>query len=315
MFSNEEMTRYKRQFIIDDWGIGGQQNLKDTTVFVAGAGGSGSPIITQLALLGVGCIRICDFDEVDLSNLNRQFLHCVSDETRIGVNKAVSAMQTVNNINPNVKVEIFTDRITEDNIDEMVGDAMILFDSVDKIDVKFILSKCAMRKKIPHLFYGMMDINAFACIFYPPKTPCFHCLFDFEKVQEIQSIEEELKTNAETATDTPVCCPPVLTSAGFIMTEAIKILLDLGEPAYNQFFLFLHKGIESGKNSGYLGMRYWMSEYFYDLALEQGFDLDDCWRNEYVEALKLSPDLNCKHCSELHHTQTEMNDLDVDFDF
>lgn len=314
MLSNEELLRYKRQLSIDGWGEKAQEKLKTTKVFVAGAGGSGSPIITQLALLGVGCIRICDFDDVELSNLNRQFLHCVSEDSRIGVNKAVSAKKTVMNINPNVKVEIFTDKINDENIDEMVGDSTILFDSVDKIDVKFMLSKCAIRKKIPHLFYGMMDINAFMCIFYPPKTPCFHCLFDFDKVQEINSISNELQPNLKAST--PVCCPPVLTSAGFAVTESLKILLDLAEPAYNKFFFFLQKSSEKGGTvSGYQGMRYWMAKYFYDMALSQGFDLDTLWRNNYVEEIELSPDSNCKHCAGLHKSKIDTNIVDVDFKF
>ena len=313
MLGKDEQMRYTRQLLIDGWGEKSQEILKNTTVFVAGAGGSGSPILTQLALLGVGHIKICDFDSVELSNLNRQFIHCVSNESRIGINKAISAKQTVQNINPNIKVEIFTDMINDENIDAMVGDAQILFDSVDKIDVKFTLSKCAIRKKIPHLFYGMMDINSFACIFYPPKTPCFHCLYDFNKVQEIKSIISMAQGNR---TATPVCCPPVLTSTSFIMTEVLKMLLGLGEPAYNTFFLFLQKASKrTGEIGGYQGMRYWMSQHFYDTAMSQGFDLDTCWRGNIIETLSIAPNPDCEYCKDLHQSKTDINQLDVEFDF
>lgn len=313
MFSRDEITRYSRQLLIDEWGDKSQQILKNTTVFVAGAGGSGSPILTQLALLGVGHIRVCDFDTVDLSNLNRQFIHTVTKESKLGINKAVSAKQTIHNINPHIKVEVFEEKINDKNIDDLVGESTMLFDSVDKIDVKFILSKCAMRKKIPHLFYGMMDINGFAGVFYPPKTACFHCLFDFKKVQEISNIT---KDNKASRTATPVCCPPVFMTAGFIMTEALKILLGIGEVAYNEFFLFLQKGSEKGaETTGYRGMRYWMSRYFYDISLTQGFDLDKCWRGNMLETLKISSDPDCKYCSSVHKNIYNINEMDADFDF
>ncbi len=83
--SREEEIRYGRQMLLKQWGASSQEKLKGVTAFAAGAGGSGSALIMQLALVGFGVIRVCDFDAVELSNLNRQCLH---DESRIGVNKA-----------------------------------------------------------------------------------------------------------------------------------------------------------------------------------------------------------------------------------
>lgn len=296
MLTQEELTRYTRQIALEGWGVETQEKLKKMTVFVAGAGGSGSPIITQLALLGVGQIRICDFDVVDWSNLNRQFLHCVSNESRIGVNKAISAQKTVANINPFVEVEVFTTRITDDNIDEMIGDASIIFDSVDNITTKFVLSRAALRKNIPHLYYGMMDVNSFMCIFFPPQTPCFHCLHDNEKVLEMMSLAELTGGNTKKGV-TPVCCPPVFASAGFAVTEALKILLGIGEPAYNQYFLFLQKGnAQINESDGFLGMRFWITEFFETISAEQGFDWDEAWRGNYVEVLELRRNPECIYC-------------------
>ncbi|MCP4151338.1 MAG: hypothetical protein GY757_26580, partial [bacterium] len=118
--SPEEKIRYKRQLKLKGWGIEAQETLKRTTVFVGGAGGSGSPTILQLALAGVGTIIVCDFDEVELSNLNRQFLH---NESRIGMNKALSAKKTIEEINPHVNVIACTEPVTRDNVYEMVGDS------------------------------------------------------------------------------------------------------------------------------------------------------------------------------------------------
>ncbi|UCH92445.1 MAG: ThiF family adenylyltransferase, partial [Candidatus Aminicenantes bacterium] len=116
--SESEKTRYQRQLMLQDWGIGSQERLKSTAVFAAGAGGSGSALLQQLALIGIGTIIVCDHDEVELSNLNRQILH---DESRIGMNKALSAKKTLNKINPHVQVIAYPGKITRENITELAG--------------------------------------------------------------------------------------------------------------------------------------------------------------------------------------------------
>src|SRR5512143_1919409 len=106
--SENELKRYTRQMMIEGWGEETQKKLKKSTVFIAGAGGLGSPVSIYLAVAGIGNIRICDFDSPDWSNLNRQILH---DHTRIGTNKAVSAKKTLEQLNSSIKVSAFTDKI------------------------------------------------------------------------------------------------------------------------------------------------------------------------------------------------------------
>jgi len=298
MLSAEEKTRYRRQFLLHNWGEEAQEKLKNTTVFVGGAGGSGSPILTQLALLGMGTIRICDFDFVELSNLNRQFVHCVSDKNRIGINKAISAAKTVQNINPHVNVEIIEERIDASNVDDIVGKASILFDSVDHIPSKFVLSGSAVRKKIPHLFYGMMDVNAFYMAFNPPTAPCFHCLYDSSKVEALQSLSSKISMMKKK--ETPVACPPLFVSTGFAVNEALKILLGHGPPLYNIFYLFLQKGNEAiAESRGFAGMKFWITEHFNQLSLDQGYDWDKGWCKNVIEQLVVSRNPNCPVCSDI----------------
>ena len=97
MLTKKELERYQRQMLIRDWGEEGQKKLRAATVFIAGAGGLGSPVAIYLAVAGIGRIRICDFGEPELSNLNRQILHTEAD---IGKNKALSAQETLRKINP-----------------------------------------------------------------------------------------------------------------------------------------------------------------------------------------------------------------------
>jgi adenylyltransferase/sulfurtransferase len=314
MFTIEEEKRYSRQILIDGWGKGGQKKLKNLTVFVAGAGGTGSPTVTQLALLGVGCIKICDFDTFDYTNQNRQFLHNVSNESRIGVNKALSAKLTVNKINPNVKVEIYTEKFTEDNIDEMVEGSQMIFDCVDKFEPKFILSKCAIRKKIPHFLSGIIDINVFACVFYPPKTPCFHCIYDFAKLKQIKELE---KYKSNRGMSIPVCSPTLFYSTGFIITEALKILLNLGEPMFNKYMLFLQRGDNSiSKTVSYDGFRFWNTDFFNDISKKQGFDWDIGWRGNIFEMIELSNNPDCDYCSHLQMKKSnKIEKPEIDFDF
>src|SRR5208337_5504681 len=120
MLSADETKRYARQMMMDGWGEDTQKKLKGSTIFIAGAGGLGSPVSIYLAVAGVGNIRICDFDSPDLTNLNRQILH---DHTRIGTNKAVSAKMTLERLNPEIAVTALTDKIVEDNVDRLVGDS------------------------------------------------------------------------------------------------------------------------------------------------------------------------------------------------
>lgn len=144
MFSDEEIKRYNRQMIMDGWGEEKQARLKKSTVFIAGAGGLGSPASIYLAVAGIGHIRICDFDAPDWSNLNRQILH---NHTRIGINKALSAKKTLEELNPHIKVTAFLDKIVAENADALVGDSDLIIDCMDNFPTRYLLNESAIRKK------------------------------------------------------------------------------------------------------------------------------------------------------------------------
>lgn len=166
--------RYARQIMIDGWGEEGQRKLKNSTVFVAGAGGLGSPVSIYLAVAGVGKIIICDFDSVEITNLNRQILH---SHTRIGINKALSAKITLTGINPDVEVIPITEKITESNAFKIIGDADIILDCMDNLETRYILNEVAMKKGIPLVFGAIYGIQGMLSFIQPPDTPCLKCLF------------------------------------------------------------------------------------------------------------------------------------------
>jgi amino acid adenylation domain-containing protein len=290
--SRREKTRYARQMLIGDWGTAAQEKLKSTTVFVAGSGGSCN-LLVQLSLCGFGTIVNCDFDTVELSNLNRQMLH---NESRIGMNKALSAKKTLDEhgFNPNVKIIAHTERITRDNVYEMVGDAAILFDLVDDPESKFALGECAVAKGIPMMLSSMIDMSSYACILHPPKTPCFHCLYEKNKLLEIQNIRKHIGKKSPQ----PVVAPSMFLSCGFIANEALKIVLGLGDVAYNKYFFFNQRGHDLASTPGHQIITYPFSEHFRRICREQGFDWDKGWSGNFVEELTLARDPDCPICGE-----------------
>jgi amino acid adenylation domain-containing protein/non-ribosomal peptide synthase protein (TIGR01720 family) len=290
--TKKERIRYTRQIMLDGWGIESQEILKKTTVFAAGAGGSGSPVIMQLALLGIGTIIICDFDQVELSNLNRQVLH---DESRIGMNKAESAALTVKRINPNVKVIVRTEKITKDNIYELVGDAAVIFDNLDDIEAKFVISECAVAKGIPHVISSMIEMSSYAAIFHTPYTPCFHCLYDRNKLEFVRELRKD--QSGWNKVSNPVSSPALFASAGFACNEAIKIILGYQNVAYNKYFFFNQQASREFPNTtGYKIVTYPFSEHFKTISKKQGFDWDEGWNERFIEELAIEKDPSCSLC-------------------
>lgn len=172
-FSENELKWYTRQMMMETWGEKTQQKLKDSTVFIAGAGGLGSPVAMYLAAAGVGCLTICDFDVPDWSNLNRQILH---DPTRIGINKAVSAQKTLSRLNPNIRVVPITEKIVAENVDALVDDAAIIVDCMDNFPTRYLLNASAIRKKIPLVYGSIWGLDGRLSFLQPPETPCLQCL-------------------------------------------------------------------------------------------------------------------------------------------
>lgn len=180
--SEDEASRYARQLILPGWGEPTQERLKEQTVFVAGAGGLGSPVAIYLAVAGVGRLRIADFDVVERSNLNRQVLH---GDDRIGVNKAESARQTLGRLNPHVRVTPLPVRIDASNVDDLVADADIVVDCMDNFPTRYVLNDCAIRKGIPLVFGSIWGLHGQISFFSVPATPCLRCLFRAEPPRSV----------------------------------------------------------------------------------------------------------------------------------
>jgi adenylyltransferase/sulfurtransferase len=180
--TEEDLKRYHRQIIMSGWGEGGQEKVKAARVFIAGAGGLGSPASIYLAVAGVGEINICDYDRPELSNLNRQILH---NDSRIGMNKAVSGQLTLRELNPSITVNAITSRIEAASVDALVGDAELILDCMDNYPTRYLLNECAIRKGIPLVHASVWGLEGRLTFIHSPDTPCLRCIFPIAPPPEV----------------------------------------------------------------------------------------------------------------------------------
>lgn len=156
------MERYERQIKIPQFGGAGQEKLHRATVAVVGAGGLGSPVLTYLAMAGVGRIRIIDGDIVSLSNLNRQFLHTERD---IGRAKALSAAEKITAWNSEVVAEAIQERLTAKNAKELLQGAAVVADCVDNGAARKIVANVCKENGIPLIEAGISGFYGYVTVF------------------------------------------------------------------------------------------------------------------------------------------------------
>ena len=164
--------RYARQIPLI--GEDGQRRLAESTVFIAGAGGLGSPVSMYLAEAGVGEIRIADLDVIEESNLNRQILHPAS---RLGMLKAESAAQTLSALNPECRVVSFAEKIDADSVFWMAEGADLIIDCMDNFETRYILNEASKKLNIPLLHGAVTGFSGQITLVVPDETPCLSCIF------------------------------------------------------------------------------------------------------------------------------------------
>ena len=177
-----DMTRFNRQMMIDGWGEEGQARLKAASVFIVGAGGLGSPVAVYLAVVGLGEIRLCDADRIELSNLNRQILHT---DDRIGQLKSSSAEKTLRALNPTLSVVAYSDYLDEANIQAVLGRPDIVVDCLDNFETRYILNAYCIKNNIPLVHGAIWGMTGQVTFVHPPETPCLKCLVPEPPPKEI----------------------------------------------------------------------------------------------------------------------------------
>lgn len=172
MITDRDLKRYDRQIKL--FGAEGQEKLKRAKVFIAGAGGLGSPISIYLAAAGIGKIVLVDKDVVELSNLNRQILHTEKD---VGAKKALSAREKLVGLNSDISVEAIPETLDEGNVTSLVGDADLIIDAMDNFSTRYLLNRTAVKKRIPFIHGAIYGFHGQATTVLPGKTACLRCVF------------------------------------------------------------------------------------------------------------------------------------------
>ncbi len=174
MLDQSERERYDRQIMIPEIGEKGQERLKRAKVFIAGAGGLGSPISIYLAAAGVGTIRLVDLDTVDRTNLNRQVLHWEKDIAR---RKVDSALEKLKGLNPYVSVEGVCETIDEGNVLSLTDGFDAVVDAMDNLPTRYLLNKAAIEHRIPFFHGAVRGFEGRAMTVIPGKSACLRCTY------------------------------------------------------------------------------------------------------------------------------------------
>jgi molybdopterin-synthase adenylyltransferase len=176
-FSDDEIRRYSRHILLKEVGGTGQARLKAARVLVVGAGGLGSPLVLYLAAAGVGAIGLIDDDRVEISNLQRQVAHTM---TRLGAPKARSAAEAALAINPGVRLEAHTVRLTADNAAALVADYDLVCDGSDNFSTRFLVADACVLGQRTLVSAAVLRFEGQLSVFKPHlhrDGPCYRCLY------------------------------------------------------------------------------------------------------------------------------------------
>ena len=223
--SEAQSKRYSRHLLIPEVGEQGQFKLLDSRVLLIGAGGLGSPAAYYLAAAGVGTIGIIDSDVVEESNLQRQILH---NTKRVGQYKADSARETIEALNPDVKVITHIERLDETNVARIIADYDVILDGTDNFPTRYLLNDAALIANKPVVHGSVFRFEGQLTVFKPNDGPCYRCLYP-------EPPPPELAPSCAEAGVLGVL-PGII---GMLQaTETIKLLLDIGDPLVGRLMTY-----------------------------------------------------------------------------
>ena len=224
-FTQEQLTRYSRHFMLPEVGEAGQAKLLGAKVLLLGAGGLGSPTALYLAAAGVGTLGIVDDDEVDLSNLQRQVIHTTD---RIGTPKVDSAETSIKAINPDVDVVKYRTRLDASNIMEIIDGYDVIVDGVDNFPTRYLLNDATVRLGIPVVSASILGFDGQLSVFKPHDGPCYRCLYPVPPPAEL----------APSCGANGVLGVLPGTMGLLQATEVIKLVTGAGEPLIGRLLLY-----------------------------------------------------------------------------
>lgn len=172
---NDFLERYSRQIAFGSFGLQGQRRLAESRALIVGVGGLGSWIAEILVRCGVGFLRICDDDMVELSNLHRQSLYRLED-VRQKRHKVEAARDYLLSIQPQCLIDIKPFRADRWTLPSLVKDIHLIIDGTDNFQTRFVINDLAYKIGIPWLFCGVAQAQGQTALFIPPSTPCLRCI-------------------------------------------------------------------------------------------------------------------------------------------
>ena len=219
--------RYARQLRLPQVGEAGQARLAAAKVVVLGAGGLGAPAALYLAAAGVGQLTLIDDDKVERSNLHRQIIHA---DARVGMAKTESARIALQALNPRIHIETRTERLQPDNVERLLAGHDMLIDGADNFPARYLLAAASLRLKLPMVYGAVERFTGLLSVFDPRRadSPCYRCLFP----------------EPPAAADAPNCSEAGVLGVlpgivGLLQaTEALKLILGLGEPLVGRLLSF-----------------------------------------------------------------------------
>ncbi len=227
--NDHQLLRYSRHILLPQISYEGQEALVNSHALIIGAGGLGSPVALYLAASGVGTLTICDFDVVDLTNLQRQIVHTTAS---VGMNKALSAQQALFEINASVQVNTVCVRSTEEEFFSLISQADVVIDCSDNFATRYLLNKLCVQLKKPLVSGAAIGFEGQVTVYdmRSETSPCYHCLFPDQS-------EASGEDNAMRCATHGVFSPLVGMIGTTQAAEALKLLMGIGESLQGRLLL------------------------------------------------------------------------------
>lgn len=214
--NDDQLLRYSRQILLPNFDEDKQQKLLDAHIVIMGLGGLGSPVALYLAAAGAGKLTLVDFDNVDLSNLQRQIIH---NTHTVDQSKVESAESAIKQLNPHIETVCINQKLQQQNLEELLASADLLVDATDNFDSRFMINRACYNTKTPLVSGAAIRMEGQVSVFdfQNPESPCYRCLYD-EDGEEDTSCSEN-----------GVMAPMVGIIGSIQAMEAIKLITGYGE--------------------------------------------------------------------------------------
>lgn len=215
--NDQQLLRYSRQILLPQFGIEGQQALLDAHVLIIGLGGLGSPLAMYLASAGVGELTLLDYDQVELSNLQRQIIH---RSENISQDKVESARQNLLALNPEIKINCINHKLTEPQLEALAEKVNVVADATDNFEIRFAINRVCVKTQTPLVSGAAIRMEGQVSVFDLRNTdnPCYRCLYD-------EQGESDTSCSAN-----GVMAPMVGIIGSLQAMETIKLISNIGKP-------------------------------------------------------------------------------------